>query len=60
MAGNRHVTCVEIFADRARDPLLWKLPIDFPEIDGGFMKVPQAPGMGIALDGDVIERYRVD
>ncbi len=60
IAGNRHGTYVEIFHDRTRDPLLWQLPIDFPQIEDGYMKVPQEPGMGIALNPDVIERYRVD
>ena len=40
--------------------LLWQLPIDFPQIADGYMKVPQGPGMGIALNPDVIERYRVE
>lgn len=60
IAGSRHGTYVEIFHDRARDPLLWQLPIDFPQIADGYMQVPQGPGMGIALNDDVIERYCVD
>jgi L-alanine-DL-glutamate epimerase-like enolase superfamily enzyme len=60
IAGNRHGTYVEIFADRARDPLLWQLPVDFPRIANGGVAVPQGAGMGIPLNREVIDRYRID
>lgn len=60
IAANPHATYVEIFADRTRDPLLWELPDGFPEISNGYMSVPQAPGLGITLKSDVIDKYRVN
>ena len=30
------------------------------EISGGHVRVPDAPGLGVALDEDALERYRVD
>ncbi|WP_028351670.1 mandelate racemase/muconate lactonizing enzyme family protein [Bradyrhizobium murdochi] len=60
MAANPHALFVEIFANKLRDPLLWELPEDFPEIKNGYMAVPQEPGLGIRLNERVIERYRVD
>ncbi|VFR76068.1 L-talarate dehydratase @ Galactarate dehydratase [plant metagenome] len=60
MAANPHALFVEIFANRQRDPLLWELPEGFPDIRDGYMAVPQAPGLGIRLRPEVIERYRVD
>ena len=59
IAANPHATFVEIFNNRTRDPLLWELPEGFPEISNGFMQVPQAPGFGIKLREEVIEKYRV-
>jgi L-alanine-DL-glutamate epimerase-like enolase superfamily enzyme len=60
IAGNPHGLFVEIFANKARDPLLWTLPENFPIIKNGYMVVPQEPGIGIALNKDVIAKYRVD
>ena len=59
MAAHPHATYVEVFVNRARDPLLWKLPLQFPLIRDGLMEVPQSGGMGIALNPSVIEQYRV-
>jgi len=33
---------------------------DYVRIDGGFMLAPQAPGLGLELDPDLVDRYRVD
>jgi L-alanine-DL-glutamate epimerase-like enolase superfamily enzyme len=60
IAANPHALFVEIFANRARDPLLWELPEDFPRIKNGYMEVPQAPGLGIKLNQQVIDKYRTD
>lgn len=60
IAANPHGLFVEIFANRKRDPLLWELPDRFPVIRDGYMSVPQAPGLGVKLKPEVIERYRVD
>lgn len=59
IAANDHATYVEIFSSRLRDPLLWELPVGFPEIENGYMKVPTGPGTGIALDPAVIEKYAI-
>lgn len=50
---------VEIFADANRDPL-WRQIMKQPlEIADGFVKVPQGPGMGIPLNWDFINKYRI-
>ena len=59
IAANPHGTYVEIFHNRSRDPLLWELPEGFPVIENGYMEVPKAPGFGVRLRQDVIEKYRV-
>jgi L-alanine-DL-glutamate epimerase-like enolase superfamily enzyme len=59
MAAHPHATYVEIFLNRLRDPLLWKLPMEFPVIRNGLMDVPQSGGIGIALNTEVIEQFRV-
>jgi L-alanine-DL-glutamate epimerase-like enolase superfamily enzyme len=47
-------------------PLLWESPIRtelvFPEpqVRDGYMKLPDAPGLGIELDPEAVDRYRVD
>ena len=33
-----------------------RLPLE----DGGFVRVPTAPGIGVTLDDEVVERYRVN
>ena len=33
-----------------------RLPLE----DGGYVRVPTAPGIGVTLDDEVVERYRVD
>jgi L-alanine-DL-glutamate epimerase-like enolase superfamily enzyme len=60
IAASPHATYVEIFANKLRDPLLWELPENFPDIKNGYMKSPETPGLGIKLKKDVIEKYRVD
>ena len=32
---------------------------DFPGIQEGVFKLPQGPGLGLELDGEVMEKYRV-
>jgi L-alanine-DL-glutamate epimerase-like enolase superfamily enzyme len=49
---------VEIFCDPERDPMWFDLPVKRPRIRGGYMEVPQGPGIGIDLNADVIERFR--
>jgi D-galactarolactone cycloisomerase len=49
---------VEIF-EEARDPVYYHLNKKLSSIEGGFMKAPDGPGMGLELDKSLIERYRV-
>jgi L-alanine-DL-glutamate epimerase-like enolase superfamily enzyme len=46
------VTCLNIYESQ-----LITQPI---EIRGGFMRVPEGPGLGIEVDPDAVEKYRVD
>jgi L-alanine-DL-glutamate epimerase-like enolase superfamily enzyme len=59
LAAHPHTTYVEIFLNRKRDPLLWLLPVGFPEIRNGLMMVPEDDGVGYRLNPQVIEQYRV-
>jgi D-arabinonate dehydratase len=51
---------VEIFPSYEREPMWFDLPVEHPVIRDGFMEVPNKPGFGIQLNGEVIEKYRVD
>ena len=48
---------LESFADPSRDPLWFELFRERPEIADGFMAVPDAPGLGLALREDTLEKY---
>jgi L-alanine-DL-glutamate epimerase-like enolase superfamily enzyme len=48
---------LESFADPARDPLWFELFRERPQIVDGFMAVPDAPGLGLELRDDTLERY---
>jgi D-arabinonate dehydratase len=48
---------VETFGDPERDPMWFELPVSRPRVRDGCMEVPEEPGIGIALNDDVIERY---
>ncbi len=58
LASVPHGLYVEIFCDPQRDPMWFDLPLNRPMIRGGFMEVPQDPGLGIDLNPDVIDRFR--
>lgn len=60
LASIPHSTYVEIFPDPERDPMWFELPVSQPRIQGGDMHLPEAPGLGIDLRQDVVERYRSD
>jgi L-alanine-DL-glutamate epimerase-like enolase superfamily enzyme len=53
-----HGLYVEIFPDPNRDPMWFELPLNRPAVKDGYMNVPQAPGLGIDLNPDVISKYR--
>jgi D-arabinonate dehydratase len=51
---------VEIFPNYERDPMWVDLPIERPRVADGYMYLPDAPGFGIDLNLEIIERYRVE
>jgi len=50
---------LESFADPTRDPLWFELFRERPAIVDGFMAVPEAPGLGLELRDETLERYGV-
>ena len=50
---------LESFADASRDPLWFELFRERPEIVGGFMAVPDQPGLGLELRPETLEKYGV-
>jgi len=46
--------------DRSENPLRDELLEDPLDPTGGSLQVPQEPGLGVTVDEDAIERYRVD
>jgi len=50
---------LESFADPNRDPLWFELFRERPEIVDGFMSLPTAPGLGLELREDTLEKYGV-
>jgi D-arabinonate dehydratase len=50
---------VEIFANEIRDPLWRKIMASPPQIKDGKMQVPQGPGLGIPLNWNFIDKYKV-
>jgi len=50
---------LESFADPTRDPLWFELFRERPAIVDGFMAVPEAPGLGLDLRDDTLEKYGV-
>jgi L-alanine-DL-glutamate epimerase-like enolase superfamily enzyme len=60
MAAIPHGLYVEIFPDIERDPLWYELPCERPIIRAGYMHLPDGPGLGLNLNEEVIDRYRLD
>jgi L-alanine-DL-glutamate epimerase-like enolase superfamily enzyme len=50
---------LESFADPTRDPLWFELFRERPAIVDGFMAVPDAPGLGLELRDETLEKYGV-
>jgi L-alanine-DL-glutamate epimerase-like enolase superfamily enzyme len=48
---------LESFADPTRDPLWFELFRERPAIVDGVMAVPEAPGFGLELRADTLEKY---
>jgi L-alanine-DL-glutamate epimerase-like enolase superfamily enzyme len=59
LASIPHSLYVEIFPNYDRDPMWVDLPVERPRIANGFMHLPDGPGFGIALNPEIIEKYRV-
>ena len=57
LASIPHGLYVEIFPNPERDPMWFDLPVKQPEIQGGYMNVPQGPGLGMDLDQKIIAKY---
>ena len=60
LASIPHGLYVEIFPNIKRDPLWYELPVEQPVIRDGYMYLPDRPGLGMALNEEVIARYRLD
>lgn len=60
LASIPHGLYVEIFPNVKRDPLWFELPATPYRIRDGYMELPAAPGLGMALNAEVIDKYRVD
>lgn len=59
LASIPHSLYVEIFPNYERDPMWVDLPVERPLIKDGYMHLPTGPGLGIALNPEVIEKYRI-
>ena len=60
LAAIPHSLYVEIFPNPKRDPMWFELPVEHPRIRAGYMELPASPGLGMALNEDVIAEYRAD
>jgi len=58
LAGVSNGLCVEIFPNYKRDPMWFDLPDQQPVIRDGFMQMPDAPGFGLPLRTETIEKWR--
>ncbi|MGZ8211785.1 MAG: mandelate racemase/muconate lactonizing enzyme family protein [Burkholderiales bacterium] len=55
-----HGTYAECFAHPERDPIWQSMWVNRPQVRNGVMKVSAGPGFDIALDEDMLRRYRVN
>ncbi|MBI4207890.1 MAG: mandelate racemase/muconate lactonizing enzyme family protein [Betaproteobacteria bacterium] len=60
LAAVPHGTYLECFADPERDPVWQNMWVNRPVIRDGTFQVTPDPGFGIALDQDMIRKYRLD
>jgi len=60
LAAVPHGTYVECFPDPERDPLWAAFIKNRPPIKNGIIEIPKAPGFGLELDWDMVEKYRLD
>jgi D-galactarolactone cycloisomerase len=59
IAAVAHGTCIECFADPARDPVWQGMWANRPAIKDGKIAVSSGPGFGLELDAAMIAKYRV-
>ena len=59
IAAVPHGTCIECFADPARDPVWQRMWANRPAIKDGLITVSSGPGFGLELDPAMIAKYRV-
>src|SRR5206468_5823852 len=59
LAGAPNGLCVEIFPNYSRDPMWFDLPVEQPKIESGYMFCSKKPGLGIDLNNEVIDKWRV-
>jgi D-galactarolactone cycloisomerase len=59
IAAVAHGTCIECFADPARDPVWQRMWANRPAIKDGKIAVSSGPGFGLELDAAMIAKYRV-
>lgn len=52
-------TYLEIFHPD-RDPIWWNLIVNRPEIEDGYLRLPEGPGLGWEYDEAFIDTYRAD
>jgi D-arabinonate dehydratase len=60
LSGVAHGTYAECFADPDRDPVWQTMWVNRPMIENGWMQVSPGPGFDIALDPEMVKRYRVN
>lgn len=58
LAAVPHGLYVEIFPNPKRDPMWFDLPAEHPRIRDGYMELPTAPGLGLELNQEIIDKYR--
>ena len=54
-----HRFCAELFPDPERDPIWHHMFMGHPEPKNGRITPPMEPGLGISLDREFIQKYRV-
>jgi D-arabinonate dehydratase len=59
IAAVAHGTCIECFADPARDPVWQRMWANRPAIKDGKIAISSGPGFGLELDAAMIAKYRV-
>jgi L-alanine-DL-glutamate epimerase-like enolase superfamily enzyme len=60
MAGFSNATYVECYPDKDRDPFWDDLYLNRPEAKDGYLHVTNAPGIGLKLNPESVEKYAVE